>query len=188
MKTNSIIRLISISALLLSTSAIFAGGGGLGGGVAGTPGLALGPLQPYQLWVPGGRGQALTDLELTAIARAEESFQKQIDAVTAARETAVNATFVTPLNPADLNAKLQVLASAELQNALAQAEASAKLLVEFKGASPAKLTAMTQALGNPASAGLGGGGGAGGAPAAPAPRAGGAAGAAPVPAAPRAGN
>ena len=158
------------------------GGGGLGGGGAtGTPGLAL-PLEPFGLYVPGGRGQALTDLELTAITKAEEGFKTQLDAVANARDAVVAAAFTLPSNPANLTSKLQSLSNAELQNALAQADAYAKLLVEFKGATPGKLAAMTSALGNPGGGGGRGGGGGGGG----APRGGGGAGApAPAQAAPR---
>ena len=165
-------------------------GGGGGGGAVGTPGLAL-PLQPYQLLVGirGNNTNSLTDLELTSITRAEESFQKEIDAANAARALVASATFAQPLNAADLNAKLQALADSELQNALKQSDAYAKLLVEFKDVPAGRIQTMRSALGTAGTGGAGGrGGGGGGAPRGAAPAAPGGAAPGAAPAAPRGGN
>jgi hypothetical protein len=112
-----------------------------------------------------GRARALNDLELTAISRATESVEVQMAKAASARTELVDASLN---NPATLQAKVQVLADAEYQLALARADAYGKLKVDLKATTPARAVAIQNAL-TSTSTGRGGGGG-GAAAAAPAAR------------------
>jgi hypothetical protein len=111
-----------------------------------------------------GRARALNDLELTAISRATESVEVQMAKAATARTDLVEASLNSP---ATLAAKVQALADAEYQLALARSDAYAKLKVELKATTPAKITAIQGAL---TSTATGRGGPAAPAPAAPAAR------------------
>ena len=132
------------------------GGGGRGGG--GTPGLGA---PAASLWIPGGAAGALTDVDLTALTRFDESIEKVLDAQAVAARELLNATFSTSANPASLAAKLQVLADAELALASARADGFDKVRTELKVTTPQRLQTVIQAINSRGgrAGGLGGGGG-----------------------------
>jgi hypothetical protein len=116
----------------------------------------------------GGRGRALDDLELTLITRAEESFWPQANALTKARAELLRASLQLAPNSAALAAKVQAVADAEMAYALSRADAFAKVKVQLKATTPAKLDTILRAMSDPAGTGGGGGGGRAGAAAQPA--------------------
>jgi hypothetical protein len=109
-----------------------------------------------------GRPRALNDLELTQISRATESVEVQLGAVQRAQAAVMQASFAQPANAAVLQAAVQTLGDAEFQLALGRADAFAKVKVDLKATTPAKVAAIQTALTSVSTTG----GGRGGAPAA----------------------
>lgn len=105
-----------------------------GGNVNGTPGIAL---PPVNLYTPVSSGRAYTDLELTALTRAEEdsgnqaalaAIGKLAQAAADARTALVAASLSAPVKAGETEAKAKALADAELALASARATTLAALV------------------------------------------------------------
>jgi predicted nucleotidyltransferase len=109
-------------------------GGGRGG--SGTPGYGAPAINLYQTGVVGSRARGnnwmLTDLDITAIAHMEESFEVQANAVTKLRAELLKVSFDLPVNAAAISAKVEALAKAEQALAVARAEVYPKIVSELK--------------------------------------------------------
>jgi hypothetical protein len=115
--------------LLLGSSAPLHAQGMFSGNINGTPGIAI---PPIDLYVSVSAGRTYTDLELTALTRAEEdpanqtvldSIGKLVKAANDARQALLAASMTVPANAGALEAKAKALADAE--QALANARATA---------------------------------------------------------------
>jgi hypothetical protein len=109
----------------------------------------------------GARNRLLDDIELTTITKAEETFWPQANTLTKARAELVRASLELAPNSPALVAKTKAVADAELAYALSRADAFAKVKVQLKVSSPAKLEALLRAMSDPAGTGNTGGGRAG---------------------------
>jgi hypothetical protein len=98
----------------------------------------------------GARGRALDDLELTAITKAEESFWPQANALAKARAELLRSSLQLAPNSPALAAKAQALADAELAYSQSRADAFAKLKVQLKASTPAKVETLLRAMSDPA--------------------------------------
>jgi hypothetical protein len=149
------------------------GGGARGGG--GTPGLGA---PAASLYIPsGGANRAFTDVELTAIARYDESMEKEIKAVSDASDALIKAQLTLPTNSAEITAQVNALAVAEQALAMARASGMTKLKTDLK-LSAAQIAVLPTAVtvrggrGTMLGGGAGAGAGAGGRGGAAAPAAG----------------
>jgi hypothetical protein len=104
------------------------------GNINGTPGIALPPVDLYR---PLTVGRTYTDLELTAMTRAEEDTANQavlatvgklVKAVNDARTALVAASLTVPANPGNFETMAQALAQAELALANTRAATLAPLV------------------------------------------------------------
>jgi hypothetical protein len=126
-----------------AANAAAAGGGRGRGGLAGTPGFALEPVQLYQ--APGGSNRAFNDVEVTALTRFDERVRAQILAQSEAAEALVAASLAVPANPATISARVQALGAAELALANARADNFRLLRAEISF-SPEQLAVLPTAM------------------------------------------
>jgi hypothetical protein len=137
---------ITAAALALCAGTAFAQAGGRGGG--GTPGLGR-PMPDGGLPTEAIQPNTLNDLEVTQITRAELNgpLPAAAQAVRVARDALLAATFTIPSNAADIRAKSQALAQAEIVLAGARADVYAQLRTSMGNLSAEKRAALINELG-----------------------------------------
>jgi hypothetical protein len=132
LKTCSCLAALTLGLLVSSPAVLVAQT--FGGNVNGTPGIAL---PPVNLYTPVSAGRAYTDLELTALTRAEEdtgnqamlaTIGKLAQAAADARTALVAASLTMPAKAGENDAKAKALAEAELALATARATTLASLV------------------------------------------------------------
>jgi hypothetical protein len=133
LKPRSCLAALFLGLLGLNPSSLHAQGM-FSGNINGTPGIAI---PPIDLYVSPAAGRTYTDLELTALTRAEEdpanqadldSIGKLVKAATDAHLALVAASVAIPVSPAALEARAKDLADAELALANARATSLAALV------------------------------------------------------------
>jgi len=124
------------------------GRGGIGGGQGqgGTPGLGA---PAADLYIPyGGFNRAFSDTELTRLTQFDELMTDQIRAQREATEALRTAVFSGGANAATLQARINALADAELELALARANGFGSLRRDLRITND-RLPQLIQAINNP---------------------------------------
>jgi hypothetical protein len=139
--------------VLVSGSTSLHAQGMFGGNVNGTPGIALPPTDLYRSL---STGRAYTDLELTAITRAEEdtanqavldSIGKLLKAANDARTSLVAASLTVPADAATMTARAKALADADQALAAARATTLAGLVRKIlPGSDETKIRAVAASM------------------------------------------
>jgi hypothetical protein len=159
MNSHRLLRPALFAAILTSlSSAGLLAQGAVGGGGVGTWGLAV-PVPAGGIISESIQPNALNDMEVTEITRAQlqGSMIKAAKAVTEAQTALVRAALTVPSNAANITAKAQELANAELALATSRAETFANVIKGWKDLTPEKRRSIAQALGGGGGGGRGGG-------------------------------